>query len=254
MSTTAASPTAPEPAPLSEAGRILNTFVAPSKTFLDLKLKTRWMGWFSPWFLSAVFAWIFVVVMAQKIGFEQVSENQIQLSPKRAEQLEKLPAAQQAQQRELSVKITRVISYAIPFFSLIFLFIVALILMASFNFGAGAEVPFKLAMAIVFYASLPGIVKSLLGILTMFAGMSPEGFVPQNPVATNPGYFLNPAQSPVLYQVLSAVDVITIWMLVLTAIGFSCVSKMSKGTTMCVVFGWYLLVTLIGTGFTAMFS
>ena len=253
MSTTAASPAAPEPEPLSAAGRMINIFLAPSKTFLDLKRKTTWTSWVAPWLLSAVFAWIFVAVMAQKIGFEQVSENQIQLSPKRAEQLEKLPAAQQAQQRDLSVKITRVISYAIPFFTVIFLGIVAVILMATFNFGAGADVPFKLAMAIVFYASLPGIVKSLLGIVTMFAGMSPEGFVPQNPVATNPGYFLNPAESPVLYSLLSSVDVIAIWMLVLTAVGFSCVSKLSKGTTMAVVFGWYALVTLIGAGFAALF-
>ncbi|MGH9532251.1 MAG: hypothetical protein ACRD2Q_07645, partial [Terriglobales bacterium] len=139
MSTTAVSPTLPEQAPLSEAGRIVNTFVAPSKTFLDLKRKSTWMSWVAPWFLSAVFAWIFVVVMAQKIGFEQISENQLKLQPKQAEQIEKMPAEQRAQQMKISLAITKGISYGIPFMSLIFLVIVALILMATFNFGVGAE-------------------------------------------------------------------------------------------------------------------
>ncbi len=254
MNTTAVAPTAPEPAPLSTAGRIVNTFVAPSQTFLDLKRKTTWTSWVAPWLLSVVFAWIFVAVMAQKIGFEQVSENQLKLRPKQAEQIEKLPAEQRAQQKKMSIAITKGISYGIPFMSLIFLVIISLVLMASFNFGVGAEVSFKTSLAIVMYASLVGIVKSVLGMAAMFAGLDPEGFFPQNPVATNPGYFLNPVESPVLYQALSAVDVIAIWMLVLTAIGFSCVSKMTKGTTLAVVFGWYLLVTLIGTGLTALFG
>jgi hypothetical protein len=254
MSTTAASPAAaPEPEPLSAVGRILNIFTAPSKTFLDLKRKATWTSWVAPWFLSAIFAWIFVVVMAQKIGFEQISENQLRLQPKQAEQIEKLPPEQRAQQMKLSLAITKGISYGIPFMSLIFLAIVALILMATFNFGVGAELSFKLSLAIVMYASLPGIIKSVLGIVAMFAGLDPEGFYPQNPVATNPGYFLNPMESPVLYQALTAVDVITIWMLVLTAIGFSTVSKMSKGTTMAVVFGWYIAVTLFGTAMAAIF-
>jgi len=254
MSTTAASPAVPEPKPLSAAERIVNAFVAPSKTFLDLKRKTTWTSWVAPWLLSAVFAWIFVAVMAQKIGFEQVSANQLKLRPKQAEQIEKMSADQRAQQMKISLAITKGISFGIPFMSLIFLAIVSLVLMATFNFGVGADLPFKLCLAIVMYASLPGIVKSVLGMVAILAGLDPEGFFPQNPVATNPGYFLNPVESPVLYQALTAMDVITIWMLVLTAIGFSCVSKMSKGTTMGVVFGWYLVVTLIGAGFTALFS
>ncbi len=253
MSTTAASPAAPGPEPLSAAGRILNIFFSPSKTFLDLKRKTTWTSWVAPWLLSAVFAWIFVAVMAQKIGFEQVAENQLRLSPKQAEQVEKLPPEQRAQQMKISLAITKGISYGIPFMSLIFLAIVSLILMASFNFGVGAELSFKLCLAMVMYASLPGIVKSVLGVVAMLAGLDPEGFVVQNPVATNPGYFLNPVESPVLYQALTAVDVITIWMLVLTAIGFSTVSKMSQRTTMAVVFGWYLAVTLFGVGMAALF-
>jgi hypothetical protein len=253
MSTAAVVPEAQPPAKLSAMSRMVNTFIAPSQTFTDLKHHTTWSTWVAPWLLTAILSWIFVAVMAQKIGFEQVSENQLKMAPQRAEQLEKLPPEQRARQMALSVTITKAISFAVPFFSLIFLVIVAAVLMATFNFGVGAEVPFKVALAVVFYAGLPGIVRSLLGILSMLAGVDPEGFIVQNPVATNPAYFMNPAESPVLYSLASSLDVVIIWMLVLTGIGFSCVSKMNKGTTMGVVFGWYILVTLVGAGFAALF-
>ena len=254
MSTAAVAPEAPPPVKLSTMSRIINTFIAPSQTFTDLRHHTTWTTWVAPWLLIAIVSWVFVAVMAQKIGFEQLAQNQLRLSPKRAEQLERLPPEQRARQMAISVTVSKVISYAIPFFTLIFLVIVAAVLMATFNFGVGAEVPFKVALAIVFYASLPGLVKSLLGIIIMFAGVDPEGFVPQNPVATNPGHLINPAESPVLYSVLSSIDIVAIWTLVLTAIGFSCVSKMNKGTTLGVVFGWYILVTLVGAGFAALFG
>ncbi len=40
-----------EPAPLSEPARILNTFIAPSKTFTDLQRKS---SWWAPWLLISI--------------------------------------------------------------------------------------------------------------------------------------------------------------------------------------------------------
>ena len=61
--------------------------------------------------------------------------------------------------------------------------------------------------------------------------MSPDSFTFQNPVATNPGYFLNPADNVFLYSVATGIDIFMIWTLVLTAIGFTCVSKVKRGTS-----------------------
>ena len=76
----------------------------------------------------------------------------------------------------------------------------------------------------------------------------PDGFTFQNPVATNPAYFLHPADSPVLYSVLTSFDVFLIWTLALTAIGFTCVGKIKTSTAFAVVFGWWLLFTLATAG------
>jgi hypothetical protein len=76
----------------------------------------------------------------------------------------------------------------------------------------------------------------------------------QNPVATNPGYFLSPADSPFLFGLASSIDVFMIWTLVLTAIGFTCVSKVKRPTAMLIVFGWYVVITLVFSALGAMAS
>jgi len=244
-------PAAPAAEPLSEPARIINAFVAPTKTFADLKRVSRW---WSPFLLIVIASYALISVAGQKVGWEQLTENGLRMQPKQAAQLENLPADQRGAAMERAVKLTRTIAYAFPAINLILLLIITAVLMASFNFGAGAEIPFRTALGVVMYASLPGILKAVLAIISLLAGASPEGFNFQNPVATNPGYFIDPAAAPVMFRLASALDVIMIWTLVLTAIGFAAVSKLKRGTTFAVVFGWYIVFALAATALGALFT
>ena len=238
--------------PLSEPARIITTFVAPTKTFADLKRVSRW---WSPFILLTIASYALIMVAGQKVGWEQLAENQMKLQPKQAARIESLPADQRPAAIERAVKFTRGFAYAFPVaFQLPFLLIVAGILMASFNFGAGAEIPFRTSLAVVTYASLPGLLKAGLAIVSLLAGANPENFNFQNPVATNPGYFLDPVASPALFRLASALDVIMIWTLVLAAIGFAAVSKLKRGTTFVVVFGWYVAFILGAAALGGLFS
>ena len=60
--------------PMSEGARIINTFVAPSKTFTDLRRSAAWWG---PWIVISIFSLIFIYSIGKQVGFEQVSKNQI---------------------------------------------------------------------------------------------------------------------------------------------------------------------------------
>jgi hypothetical protein len=91
-------------------------------------------------------------------------------------------------------------------------------------------------------------------LLSIVAGMSPDSFSFQNPLASNPGYFLSPADNVFIYSVASGIDIFMIWTLVLTAIGFTCVSKVKRGTAFAVVFGWWAVFTLVGAALAAAFS
>jgi len=242
---------APETAPLSQGARIINTFIAPSKTFSDLR---RSAAWWAPFLLMVVISTVFVYTVGQKIGFRKVTENQLQMSPKQSAQLENLPADQRERQMEQRTTGTRIISYVFPVITLIFWLILAAVMYPSFKFAAGADVNFKISLAIVVYAALPLILKTLLSLVSVLAGMSPDSFSFQNPLATNPGYFMNPADSPFLYGILTALDIFMIWTLVLTALGFTYVSKVKRGTAFAIVFGWWLVFTLALSGLGAMFS
>ncbi|HVO81478.1 MAG TPA: YIP1 family protein [Terriglobales bacterium] len=250
MSSVTVSPT-PEAAPLSEPARIINTFVAPSKTFADLRRSAAWWG---PFLLMVIFSVGFVYVAGQKVGFRKAMENQMQAQPKTQARLEQLTPEQREQQMEQGAKVTKIIAYAFPALQLVILVIIAAVLFGTFKLAAGADVKFKAALAIVMYASLPGLLKVVLAVVSLLAGASTDSFTFQNPVATNPGYFLNPADSPFLYSLASSLDIFLIWTLVLTAIGFTCVSKVKRGTAMAIVFGWWVFFTLAGAGLGALFS
>ena len=75
-----------------------------------------------------------------------------------------------------------------------------------------------------------------------------------NPVATNPAYFMDPLASPFLYGMASALDIFVIWSIILIAIGFACNSKLTRTATLSVVGGWYLLYKLVASGMAALFA
>jgi hypothetical protein len=232
-----ASATTPEATPLSEAARIVNTFVAPSKTFTGLRRNASWWG---PWLLISIISLLFVHSMDRQIGFDQITKNEIAKSS-RADQFDKLAPEDQAKRSRFSSNLIRYLSYGIPVMILFYFAITSFVLWASFKFGAGADVSYKTAYAIVFYSALPGVIGSIPGTISMFAGVNPEGFNVNNPVATNPAYFMDPTGNKFLYGMASALDVIAIWSIVLLGIGFSCNSKAKRTTAIAIVAGWYIL-------------
>jgi hypothetical protein len=233
---------------LSQPQRIINTFFDPVKTFTDLRRGTAW--WLA-FIVISICSYIFVAAVAQKIGFEQVNENQMKLNPKQAERMEQMPPADRARAMQIGVTITKVISFAFPAFALLIFVITAAILMAVFNFGFGADVGFGRALAVVVYASLTGSIKSLLTAITLFAGASPENFTFDNPLASNLGFFVDMNAHPALYRFASSMDIFMIWYVVLLGLGFACVSKVKRGTGIGVVVGLWLFWVLVATAIKA---
>ena len=241
-------PPSPQPAPLSEGARLINVFVAPSKTFSDLRRKSNW---WVPWLLISIFSTALIFVVGQQIGFDQVSRNQIAHSA-RADQFDKLPPDQQARQIRISATATRYFGYAFPAVILLSFVVIAAILMGVFKV-AGGDVPYGVALAIVAYGSLPGILHATLSIISMFAGVDRESFDINNPVATNPAYLMDPMSHKFLRGMASGLDVFMLWSLVLMGIGFACNSKVKRSTAILVVLVLYLGWKLVISGFAAAF-
>jgi hypothetical protein len=239
----------PGPAPLSQGERIIDTFIAPSKTFTDLR---RSASWWAPWLLIAVCAALFAFAMGKQVGFEQISKSQVEHS-KRADQFDKLPADQQAAQLRLTAKIVAFFSYFSPFLLLLYALIGTLALWLTFKVAFGGETTFGQAYAIMMYGWLPGLIGALLGTISLFAGANPEGFDINYPVGTNVGYYLDAETTGKFVRAMaSSLDVLTIWSIVLIGIGYASTSKVSRTTAIIVVAVWYLVYKLVFSGLAAM--
>ncbi len=245
----AALATPPEPKPLSEVERVVDTFIAPSKTFTDLRRSSNWLV---PWLLMTIVTCAMVFVVDKKLGMDKAAENQLALQPKQTAALDKLPPDKRAAQMEVVIKWTRIIAYSFPITIVIFLAIVAGVQLATFNFGFGAELTFTQCLAVNMYASLPAIIKALIAILAISVGGG-EAFTFQNPVASNLGGLVDPS-SHFLYSIATSLDIFAIWTLVLAGIGFACLTKVKRATCMAVIFGWWAVLVLVGAAFSAAFS
>jgi len=251
-------PAMPVPAPsaesssaLSEGERLINVFIAPSKTFTDLKRKA---SWFVPWLVMAIASVTLVAVVGQKVGFRQVTENQMHMEGSKAqERMAEMPADQRERITNARTIGTRIFSYAFPLLLLLIWLVYAGILMGTFNFGMGEELSFGTCLAVVIYAQLPASIRALLAIVSLYAGADPEGFTFQNPVASNLGFLVDANAHPALYALASSADIFIIWTIILTGIGFSCVSKIKRSTAIGTVFAWYVLFTAVVVGITAIF-
>jgi hypothetical protein len=228
----------PAPAPLSEGARIVDTFIAPSKTFTDLR---RSAAWWAPWLMISIFALGFNFTIGKQIGFEQVARNSIEKSPKQSQAFDRLSPDQQAAQINAISKVNKYASYAAPVLMLLFCLIAMLPLWLTLKF-LGGETTFSQAFAIVMYAWLPGVIGAVLGTVSLFAGVTPEGFDVQNPVGTNLGYYLDAETVGRFVKGLAtALDPFLIWSLILIGIGFACTSKVKRSTAITVVVVWYLV-------------
>lgn len=239
----------PEAPPLSEGARIINTFIAPSKTFTDLR---RNASWWAPWIIISIVSVAFMYTISRQVGFEQVSRNQVAHSS-RADQFDRLPPDQQARQLQISSKIIAAFGYGNPALILLFFLIETVVLWATFKVAAGAETSFKTAYAILMYAALPGVIGAILAIISLFAGVSPEAFDINNPAGTNLAYYLDPESTGRFVRgMASAVDVFSWWTIVLIGIGFACTSKVKRSTAIMIVAVWFVLFKLLTSGLAAM--
>jgi hypothetical protein len=232
---------------LSEPQRLANTFFAPQQTFLDIRRNSTW---WVPWLLISVVAVAFFVMIDKKVGFDQVARSM--LANNKA--VQQLGPAQQEQAISRTAIGLKVGEYAAPIFILIYVLVIAAVLMATFNFLMDAQIPFSRAIAIVMYGWLPGIVSSILAMLSLAFG-NPEGFRMESPVGTNPAYFLDPTTtSRFLYAMLTSLDVISLWMIVLIGMGFALNAnkKISTGSAIGAVAVWYFVAKLCGAVFATL--
>jgi hypothetical protein len=235
---------------LSQLDRVVDVFVAPTATFRDILRST---SWWLPFLLMAIATAGVVFAIERQVGWQQVVEVQMRMNPSQQSQLASLTPEQQEQRMNVISLGYQYSAYAYPVLALAISGMAALVLWASFNFGLGARATYGQLFCLWMYCSLPRLMTALVTVLLLFFGGSPESFNLQNPVGTNPGYYL-PDVWPWLRTLLSLFDVIALWQLVLLVVGTSIVAKVKWGQAAAVVIGWWLLIVIASVTAVAAFS
>jgi hypothetical protein len=69
------------------------------------------------------------------------------------------------------------------------------------------------------------------------------------------GAFLDPVETnKALYALATAFDAVTIWMVVLMGIGVATVAGVKRNAGYIAVFGWWVIVVLLGVASAALFG
>jgi hypothetical protein len=229
--------------PLSQVERVVDAFIAPTKTFHDI---LRDPSWWLPWLLGVLLTLGFGLAVQQKIGWDKTYNNiLLQSSQSQQDRLAQLPPAEQARQKAIGAAFVKYIFWTTPILGLLFAAIATLVLTGTLNFVLGGHAKFGQMFAVWMYAALPFTIQGVLVIITVYAGLDADAFNLKNPVGTNIGYFL-PQDSPKwLLAFGTAIDILTIWVLILLTIGSAIVAKMKRSTAAVAVFGWWILITMV---------
>ncbi len=235
---------------LSQMQRVTNTFSAPSKTFEDIKRGNK--SWWMPYLITCVCVYILFAAISIKVGWQQTADNVIRMDPKAEERMAQAPPEQRETINKWTVYSMQGTFIAMPVIILVAVAVGSLVLWGTINFAFGGKAKYGSIFAVYMFAGLPRIIESLLGAIVLFVGATPESFNLKNPAPTNLGAFLNPVETnKALYSFATSLNVITIWFLVLLAIGIATVAGVKRSAGYIAVFGWWILIVLISVGYAA---
>src|SRR6202012_6016652 len=149
--------------PLSQVERVVDTFIAPTKTFQDI---LRDPSWWMPWLLGVVLTLGFGLAIQQKIGWDKTYNNILLQSPQsQQDRLAPLPTDQHARQKAIGAAFVKYIFWFTPILILVYAAIAATGLLATLNFGLGGHAKFGHVFALWLYATLPFLIQGILGIV-----------------------------------------------------------------------------------------
>jgi len=234
--------------PLSQGERVVDTFVAPSKTFTDI---LRSQSWWLPFLISVIVSYGYVFALQKQVGWETVATNSIKQDPKATERMANAPAASQAQVMKITTASIQYGMYGTPILILISAAVIALVLWGTINFLFGGHATFGRVYSLWMYASLPLQIIYILAIITLFAGLDKEAFNINNPVGTNIGFYLPPETSQWLLKLGTSIDIFWLWSLFLLGIGLGIVAKVKKSAGLTAVFGWWVLIQIVKVAYAA---
>ena len=212
--------------------RVIGVLMTPNETFASI---ARQPDWLVPLVIILVVSLVAGIVFAQRVDFispmREAMEQNKNMSPDQIDRAVRISSA-----------VAKVFSYASPLLSVISLLIIAAVLLLVFRLFGG-EGDFRQAFSVVVYSWMPGIIKSIV-VIAIVAARSVSASDLATLLRSNLAFLVTMKDHPMLFVLLSSLDVFTIWLLALLIIGFGYVSRLSRSKSAAIVISLWVVVTL----------
>jgi len=234
MTTTEIPPGPPAAAPPRPNGfaRIIGVLFSPNETFASI---ARQPDWATPLIVILVVSLVAGVIFAQRVDFTAPARE--------AMEQRNMPQDQIDRAVRITGAISKVASYCAPIISVIFLLIIAAIMLVAFRLFGG-EGDFRQSFAVTCYAWMPGTIKSII-LTAIVAARGASAMDLATLLRSNLAFLTSMKANPLLFVLLSKLDIFTFWLLALFIIGFAYVAKFSKAKSAAIVIGLWIVATLL---------
>jgi hypothetical protein len=148
---------------------------------------------------------------------------------------------------------TKVFAWISPVLMALFYAIVAGVLLLAFRL-MGGEGRYAQSFSVTLYAWAPLLLYSIVTAIVVTARGSFDPVTAASIVKSNPAFLVEWREQPLLYSLLSSLDVFSVWTLILFTFGFSAMSRLSRGLSAAIVVGLWVVMVLVKLGFAAMQS
>lgn len=221
--------------------RLFGVLISPGETFESIGRKPDWLVPLLIWIAISIAA---TMVLMPRLDYEPMYRSMLE----RNSQLTEKQREQQLDRMIESAEAGRKWGVYAPVATVPLMFLVV----GSVFWGAlrafGADNTFRQSFSVTIYAFTPQLVKAIISTAIATTRTTIDARMANSLLKSNLGVFTDPVESPVLFAILSSVDLFTIWTIVLLAIGLSVISRFPTNKVAILVVVLYLVVVLFKVG------
>lgn len=226
-----------KPNPVKRLGGVI---LAPDETLREIAARPDWLV-------------PLVVILLVSLLTNLVALPHIDMETAFREQLEerRVPPEQIDKQMEGYEQIRRFFAPIGVLFLAVMALIIAAILLVAFKV-MGGEGSFRQSWSVTLYSWVPQLLKGLLVTFLIYRAGTVDAEELPALLKSNLGFLADPKGSPLLFALLTSIDIFNIWSVILLAIGLSYAHKLSRGKAFGIVVTLWIVVILGKIGLAAL--
>jgi hypothetical protein len=225
--------------------RIAGVLFTPTETFADIARKPNFLV---PLLLIIAIGYVCTFLMIPRMDWDSAMAQQMETMKKRQPNMSE---GDLAQAQKVGKAVASVIMYISPLLGVLWYLIVALVLFGAFRL-MGGQGTFAQAFSATLYAWIPLVLFSIILTIVIVVQGTVDPTTMATAVKSNPAFLVDMKEQPVLFSLLSAIDLFTIWTIALLITGFAALSRKTWAQSAVIVISLWVVFILVKIGFAAL--